>query len=255
MSILTTESIGPDVGFEQLPLSSELRQAIEELGYVSPTPVQQAVFDPATSGIDLVVQARTGTGKTAAFGMPIVDHLVRRNLSQVQALVLCPTRELALQVSRELSVFGKHRGVHVTAVYGGAPMGPQISEIQDNAQVVVGTPGRVLDHLQRGTFEPSAVRVLVLDESDEMLSMGFLPQINDILSFLPEAHQTLLFSATLPPDIQRMAETRLHNPQFRSSTRRTRTVPSSSATHATKPSGWPHFCSSRGTPPSGSMQT
>jgi ATP-dependent RNA helicase DeaD len=146
--------------------------------------------------------------------MPIVDGIVRRNETRVQAVILCPTRELALQVSRELTVLGKHRVVKIAAVYGGAPMARQIQELSDGVHILVGTPGRVLDHLQRGTLDPAAVRVLVLDESDEMLSMGFLPQINDILSFLPEAHQTLLFSATLPPDIQRMAETRLREPQF-----------------------------------------
>lgn len=214
MSGLSPESVVPETSFDKLPLSPELREAIAELGYTAPTPVQLAVFEPATLGVDLVVQARTGTGKTAAFGMPIVDHLVRRNTAAVQALVLCPTRELALQVSREVSVFGRYRGVRVAAVYGGAPMGRQVLEIQDNAQLVVGTPGRVLDHLQRGTFNPKAVRVLVLDECDEMLSMGFLPQINEILSYLPEQRQTLLFSATLPLAIQRMAETRLRSPQF-----------------------------------------
>jgi ATP-dependent RNA helicase DeaD len=200
--------------FDAIPLSPEVRRAVDELGYVHPTPVQLAVFEPATRGKDLVVQARTGTGKTAAFGLPIVDQLAKKNVAAVQALVLCPTRELALQVTRELSALAKHRGVRCTAVYGGAPMQRQIAEIKAGAQVVVGTPGRVLDHLRRKTIEPGAARLLVLDESDEMLSMGFLPQITDILSFLPANRQTLLFSATLPADIRRMAETRLKNPVF-----------------------------------------
>jgi ATP-dependent RNA helicase DeaD len=200
--------------FDALALSSEVRRAVDELGYVHPTPVQLAVFEPAARGKDLVVQARTGTGKTAAFGLPIVDQLVRKNVASVQALVLCPTRELALQVTREVSALAKHRGVRCTAVYGGAPMPRQIAEIKAGAQVVIGTPGRVLDHLRRRTIDPNATRLLVLDESDEMLSMGFLPQITDILAFLPPNRQTLLFSATLPADIRRMAETRLRNPQF-----------------------------------------
>jgi ATP-dependent RNA helicase DeaD len=200
--------------FDDLPLTPEVRRAVDELGYVHPTPVQLAVFEPATRGKDLVVQARTGTGKTAAFGLPIVDQLARKNVAAVQALVLCPTRELALQVTRELSALAKHRGVRVTAVYGGAPMPRQVAEIKAGAQVVVGTPGRVLDHLHRKTLDPAATRLLVLDESDEMLSMGFLPQITDILSFLPANRQTLLFSATLPADIRRMAETRLKTPTF-----------------------------------------
>jgi ATP-dependent RNA helicase DeaD len=200
--------------FDALPLSPEVRRAIDELGYVHPTPVQLAVFEHALRGKDLVVQARTGTGKTAAFGLPLVDGIVKRGTNAVQALVLCPTRELALQVTREVDALAKHRGVRSTAVYGGAPMARQVADIRGGAQIVVGTPGRVLDHLHRGTLDASGIRAFVLDESDEMLSMGFLPQISDILGFLPANRQTLLFSATLPPDIRRVAETRLRDPQF-----------------------------------------
>jgi ATP-dependent RNA helicase DeaD len=200
--------------FDALPLSSEVRRAVDELGYVHPTPVQTAVFEPASRGKDLVVQARTGTGKTAAFGLPLVDSIVKRGVPAVQALVLSPTRELALQITREIDALAKHRGVRTSAVYGGAPMARQVADIKGGAQIVIGTPGRVLDHLHRGTMDPATIRCLILDESDEMLSMGFLPQITDILSFLPAARQTLLFSATLPPDIRRVAETRLKSPQF-----------------------------------------
>src|ERR1051325_8709894 len=187
--------------FDALPLSPEVRRAVDELGYVHPTPVQLAVFEHAVRGKDLVVQARTGTGKTAAFGLPLVDGIVKRGTSAVQALVLCPTRELALQVTREVDSLAKHRAVRCAAVYGGAPMPRQIADIRAGAQIVVGTPGRVLDHLHRGTLEPLTMRVFALAESDEMLSMGFLPQISEILGFLPASRQTLLFSATLPPDI------------------------------------------------------
>jgi ATP-dependent RNA helicase DeaD len=200
--------------FDVLPLSKELRRAIDELGYTHPTPVQREVFEPASRGRDLVVQARTGTGKTASFGMPVVDALVQRSLSAVQVVILCPTRELALQVHREVDTLGKYRGIRSVAVYGGAPMGRQIEELAAGAQVLVGTPGRVLDHLNRGSLDPKSVRTFILDESDEMLSMGFLPQINEIHGYLPAVHQTLLFSATLPPDIQRHAETRLKDPLF-----------------------------------------
>lgn len=200
--------------FDVLPLSSELRKAVDDLGYVHPTPVQRAVFEPASRGRDLVVQARTGTGKTAAFGLPLIDAVVRRKEARVQALVLCPTRELALQVTRELDALAKHRGTKVVAIYGGAPMPRQVEQIRDGAQILVGTPGRVLDHLSRGTLDPSSIRAAVLDESDEMLSMGFLPQITEIFSQLPDSKQTLLFSATLPADIRRMAETRLKNAEF-----------------------------------------
>jgi ATP-dependent RNA helicase DeaD len=200
--------------FDDLPLSKELRQAIDELGYTHPTPVQREVFEPASRGKDLVVQARTGTGKTASFGMPVVDALVQRSLSAVQVVILCPTRELALQVHRELDTLGKYRGIRSVAVYGGAPMGRQVEELANGAQVLVGTPGRVLDHLGRGSLNPKNVKAFILDESDEMLSMGFLPQINEIRTYLPQVHQTLLFSATLPPDIQRYAENHLKDPVF-----------------------------------------
>lgn len=204
----------PLVTFDALPLTSDVRKAIDELGYTHPTPVQRAVFEIASRGRDLVVQARTGTGKTAAFGMPLIDSIVKVNKPAVQAMVLCPTRELALQITRELSAIAKHRGTRVVAVYGGAPMGKQIEQLQDGAQILVGTPGRVLDHLRRGTLDTQACKVFVLDESDEMLSMGFLPQISEIWGYLPEQRQVLLFSATLPPDVKRVAETRLKNPEY-----------------------------------------
>jgi ATP-dependent RNA helicase DeaD len=204
----------PPPTFDVLKLSAEVRKAVDELGYVHPTPVQRAVFDPVTRGVDLVVQARTGTGKTAAYGLPLVDSVIRRSVGVVQALVLCPTRELALQVSRELEALAKYRGTKIAPVYGGAPMPRQVQMIQDGAQIVAGTPGRVLDHLRRGTLDTKGIRAVVLDESDEMLSMGFLPQIDEILSYLPQSLQTLLFSATLPPDVQRLAESRLKTPEF-----------------------------------------
>jgi ATP-dependent RNA helicase DeaD len=190
-----------------------MRETLIEIGYSHPTPVQIAVWDPATRGKDAVVQARTGTGKTAAFGLPIVDHLVRRSQPRVQALVLCPTRELANQVATELERLGRRKNVRVVPIYGGAAMQRQIDQIAEGAQVVVGTPGRVLDHLRRGTLDPRHVRLLVLDESDEMLSMGFEREVTAILDALPKDRQTLLFSATVPPDIERMAK-KLRNPEL-----------------------------------------
>ena len=163
-----------------------MRRAIDEMGYRHPTPVQLAVFEPAAEGRSLVVQARTGTGKTAAFGLPIVDRLVRPSVKAVQALALCPTRELALQVSREVEQIGKYRGSKVVAIYGGASMTKQVEALEAGAQIVVGTPGRVLDHLRQRTLDPSGVRVLVLDEADEMLSMGFARELNAILETLAE---------------------------------------------------------------------
>jgi len=200
--------------FDVLPLSEELRQSLQEMGYLAPMPVQVAVWEPVVAGRDLVVQARTGTGKTAAFGLPIIDRLIKRTVKSPQALVLCPTRELALQVGRELDLLGKHKKVTTVAIYGGAPMPAQTQALARNCPLVVGTPGRVLDHLRRGTLDPSQIRLLVLDESDEMLSMGFEKELTAILDHLPENRQTLLFSATLPPDIERMVRTRLRKPEF-----------------------------------------
>lgn len=200
--------------FDVLPLSPELRETLSEIGYVHPTPVQIAVWEPATRGRDAMVQARTGTGKTAAFGMPVVDYIVRRSQQIVQVLALCPTRELALQVTGELERLGKRRNVRVAPVYGGAGMQKQIDAIDAGAHVVVGTPGRVLDHLRRGTLSAKGIRLLVLDECDEMLSMGFERELNAILDYLPQERQTLLFSATLPPDIERLSRTKLKNPEI-----------------------------------------
>ncbi|HMI87947.1 MAG TPA: DEAD/DEAH box helicase, partial [Polyangiaceae bacterium] len=204
----------PPPTFEILNLSKEMLEVLTSMGYTHPTPVQRAVFDPAVRGSDLVVQARTGTGKTAAFGLPIVETVVRRNQASVQVIVLCPTRELALQVSAELERLGRARNIKPVAIYGGAPMGRQIDALAAGAQVVVGTPGRVLDHLRRGTLDPTQIRMLVLDEADEMLSMGFERELSSILERLPKSRQTLLFSATIPPDIERMARDRLREPEF-----------------------------------------
>jgi ATP-dependent RNA helicase DeaD len=205
----------PAPTFDALPLSPDVREAIDALGYVNPTPVQLAVFEPATRGKSLVVQARTGTGKTAAFGLPIIDVLVRKNQANVQALILTPTRELALQVSRELEQLGKIRGTKIVAIYGGAPMGKQIEALEGGAQVVVGTPGRVLDHCRRGTLDTKNIRILVLDEADEMLSMGFAKELNAIIDHLPPGdRQGLYFSATLPPDVERLANKHLKNPEY-----------------------------------------
>jgi ATP-dependent RNA helicase DeaD len=200
--------------FDAIPLSAELRKAVDACGYTHPTPVQLAVFEPATRGKNLVVQARTGTGKTAAFGMPILDSLVRKSLAKVQALILTPTRELALQITRELERLGEFRGTKITCIYGGAPMGKQIEQLEQGAQVVVGTPGRVLDHLRRGTLDPSNIRIFVLDEADEMLSMGFAKELHAIAEKLPKERQGLFFSATIPPDIERLAHSQLKDPEF-----------------------------------------
>lgn len=198
--------------FDSIPLSADVRRAVDAMGYLHPTPVQRAVFEPASRGKDLLVQARTGTGKTAAFGLPLVE--IARKSGGVQALVLCPTRELALQVTREVEKLAQFRGVNATAIYGGAPMGKQIEALESGSQIVVGTPGRVLDHLRRKTLNPSGIRALVLDEADEMLSMGFARELHAIMELLPKERQNLLFSATMPPDIERLARSHLRDPEF-----------------------------------------
>src|SRR5580658_6273901 len=200
--------------FDVLPLSADVRRAIDEMGYRHPTPVQRAVFEAAAEGRSLVVQARTGTGKTAAFGLPIVDRLVRSSVKAVQALVLCPTRELALQVSREVEQIGQFRGTKIVAIYGGTSMSRQVEALEAGAQIVVGTPGRVLDHLRQRTLDPSGIRLLVLDEADEMLSMGFARELNAILETLPKNRQGMFFSATIPADIERLAHNHLTSPEL-----------------------------------------
>jgi len=208
------EAVVAEPTFDALPLSADVRRAIDAMGYRNPTPVQIAVFEPAAEGRSLVVQARTGTGKTAAFGLPIVDRLVRPSMKAVQALVLCPTRELALQVSREVEQIGQFRGTKVVAIYGGTSMSRQVEALEQGAQIVVGTPGRVLDHLRQRTLDPSGIRVLVLDEADEMLSMGFARELNAILETLPKNRQGMFFSATIPADIERLAHTHLKDTEL-----------------------------------------
>jgi ATP-dependent RNA helicase DeaD len=202
----------PDVTFDVLPLSEPVRRALDEIGYVQPTPVQRAVYASAVERRDLIVQARTGTGKTAAFAIPMVDRLISQEAG-AQALILAPTRELALQSAREVERIGRHREIKTVAIYGGAPMGRQISELEAGAQIVSGTPGRVLDHLKRGTLDASNIRLLVLDEMDEMLSMGFAKELHAILERLPEPRQTMCFSATMDESVQRIAERHMRNPE------------------------------------------
>jgi ATP-dependent RNA helicase DeaD len=213
-SLSTIDAATPN-GFAALHLSEPVMRALDEIGYTDPTPVQSATYPVAVAGKDVIVQARTGTGKTAAFGIPLVDKLVNSEPC-VQALVLAPTRELAVQSQREIARIGQHKGLHTVAIYGGAPMGRQIEELQSGAQIVSGTPGRVLDHLRRGTLEPSRLKVLVLDEMDEMLSMGFAKELNAILELIPPRgkRQTMCFSATVDGEVRRHAERHMHEPEM-----------------------------------------
>jgi ATP-dependent RNA helicase DeaD len=199
--------------FEDLGLSEPVLRAVHELGWAEPTPVQFESFGPIVLGRDLIVQSRTGTGKTGAFGVPLVDRRVSQ-APVVQALILAPTRELALQSAREIRKVGAYAGVQTAAVYGGASMERQVKELSEGAQIVSGTPGRVLDHLRRRTLDPAGIKVLVLDEADEMLSMGFAKELNAIMETLPKQRQTLLFSATVDGPVQRVAERHMTNPEF-----------------------------------------
>ncbi|MGE3548232.1 MAG: DEAD/DEAH box helicase, partial [Kofleriaceae bacterium] len=198
--------------FDDLGLHPDVKLALDEMGYFAPTPVQTAVYKPVSEGKDLMVQSRTGTGKTTAFGLPTISKIVPTH-RQPQALILCPTRELALQVTRELTQIGKHRGIAIETLYGGAPIGKQIAALRNGVHIVVGTPGRVLDHIGRKTFDTRTVETFVLDECDEMLSMGFLEDIERVVSQLPEKKQTLLFSATMPDEVARYSRRHMRAPE------------------------------------------
>jgi len=187
--------------FESLALSPATLSSLEAKGYESPTPVQAEAIPKAMAGKDLVVQSRTGTGKTAAFGIPIVEK-VDPAQQAVQAVVLAPTRELAIQVAEEIAELGRGRGVKVQSVYGGDSMERQVEGIRAGAHVIAGTPGRVLDHLRRGTLDFKGVHFLVLDEADRMLDMGFAVEMGQIMEYVPQARQTMLFSATVPIGIR-----------------------------------------------------
>ena len=199
--------------FADLGIHEDVLEAIDEMGWDSPTPVQRDSYPLAVAGHDIIVQSRTGTGKTGAFGIPLVDSLISQDGDE-QALVLAPTRELALQSAREIEKLGARRGINTVAVYGGASMDQQIRALDKGARVISGTPGRVLDHLKRGTIKASRLRVLILDEADEMLSMGFAKELHAIIERLPKKRQTLLFSATVDRAIKRVAEKHMHDPQF-----------------------------------------
>lgn len=203
---------GPQT-FEDFGLHDDVLKALAELGWETPTPCQRDSFPLIVEGSDIIVQARTGTGKTGAFGIPLVDRLISIDGDE-QALILAPTRELALQSAREIAKLGAHRDIDTVAVYGGASMERQISALKKGARVISGTPGRVLDHLNRGTIDASRLRVLVLDEADEMLSMGFAKELNAIIEKLPKKRQTLLFSATVDRAVKRVAEKHMRDPVF-----------------------------------------
>jgi ATP-dependent RNA helicase DeaD len=198
-------------GFNRFNLHPALVQAVSDLGFSEPTPIQSAVMPALLAGQDVIGQAQTGTGKTAAYGLPILNNLVV-GLGKVQSLVLVPTRELALQVATALESYSTRQELSVLAVYGGQPYSRQIGRLRRGVEIVVGTPGRLLDLIQQHALDLSAVQTVILDEADEMLSMGFIEDIETILAETPSTRQTALFSATLPQPIRRLAERYMHEP-------------------------------------------
>ncbi|POD85101.1 RNA helicase [Lactiplantibacillus plantarum subsp. plantarum] len=189
--------------FTELGLSDSLLKAVNRAGYEEATPIQAETIPMVLEGKDVIGQAQTGTGKTAAFALPILQRLDFNN-HNIQALVVSPTRELAIQTQEEIFRLGKDERAKVQVVYGGADIRRQIRNLKQNPQVIVGTPGRLLDHIRRGTVKLDHVKMLVLDEADEMLNMGFLEDIESIIKQVPDERQTMLFSATMPPEIKRI---------------------------------------------------
>lgn len=207
----TTENDNETITFESFGFKKRIMQGINEAGFKVPSPIQAKAIPIIMDGEDVIGQAQTGTGKTAAFGLPTMNDIQYN--SGVEILVIVPTRELATQVSDELFHLGRFAGIKTVAVYGGQSISWQMKLVNRGAQVVVATPGRLLDHLRSGRFENFEPKVVILDESDEMLDMGFLDDIETIFEYLPENRQTLLFSATMPPPIQRLAERILREPR------------------------------------------
>ncbi len=198
------------VSFAALGLSSTTLDALQQAGYETPTPVQAGVIPEALAGHDVLGQARTGTGKTASFVIPILERLQSTKVLRLpQALILVPTRELAVQVEGEVNKLSAGRKVRCVAAFGGKPIRGQIERLRRGAQIIVGTPGRVIDHITRGTLNLSELQCVVLDEADRMLDIGFRPDIEKILRRCPKERQTLLLSATVPPVIERLSQ-RVH---------------------------------------------
>ena len=210
----TSSAMQSEVGFADMDLTDEMMKALERAGYELPSPVQAGVIPPALDGLDVMGQAQTGTGKTAAFAIPILEQLApREEISSVQALVLVPTRELAVQVRNEFEKLAYFMDIKTAAIYGGHSIKKQIEELKRGVQVVVGTPGRVLDHIRRKTLDLRETWCVTLDEADRMLDIGFRPDIERILSSISRKdRQTLLLSATVPPSIERLATRYMQEP-------------------------------------------
>lgn len=210
--------------FGQILLSHKLIAALSDMGFEEPTPIQAQAIPLLMEDDDIIGQAQTGTGKTAAFGIPIIEKINNR-IRKVQAIILTPTRELAIQVADEINKISKYKRIKVLPVYGGQPIDRQIRALHMGVHIVIGTPGRILDHINRNTLKLNNVNFAVLDEADEMLDMGFIEDIELILKNTPQERQTMLFSATMPKPIQRLAEKYLHKPKVVSISRENLTVP------------------------------
>lgn len=198
--------------FNELGVSAPIMKALEKMGFEEATPIQAETIPLAMEGNDVIGQAQTGTGKTAAFGIPMINKIDSK-MKKIQGLVVAPTRELAIQVAEELNRLAKFTGIRALSIYGGSPMDRQIRALKDGPQIVVATPGRLLDHMRRRTIRIDAVQTAVLDEADEMLNMGFVEDIRDILKGIPSERQTLLFSATMPKEIRNIATTLMKTPK------------------------------------------
>ena len=198
--------------FKDLPLTGEILRSIEELGFESLFPIQAQAIMPLLEGKDVIGQAQTGTGKTAAFGIPMVQRL-NREIRGVQGLILVPTRELAVQVAEQMALFAKYARIKVLAVYGGESINKQVHALSNGVQIVVGTPGRLIDLMERRVLNLGSVKMVVLDEADRMLDMGFIEDIEFILSKTPHDRQTSLFSATIDQSVMRVCNKYMKNPQ------------------------------------------
>ncbi|MEX0613125.1 MAG: DEAD/DEAH box helicase [Pirellulales bacterium] len=221
----TSATLASAGGFRELALSDTMLAALEKAGYTDPTPVQAGIIPRALAGVDVLGQARTGTGKTAAFAIPILEQAKHgRKGAPPQALVLVPTRELAVQVRDEFEKLAHGRRLACVPIYGGKPIRGQIAKLQQGADVVIGTPGRVLDLIARGSLDLRSVRTVVLDEADRMLDIGFRPDIEKILRRCPRERQTLLLSATVAPAVERLARTYMRDPEMMDFSPKTKAV-------------------------------
>jgi ATP-dependent RNA helicase RhlE len=200
------------VKFESFQLHASIMAGVKAQGYTTPTPIQRQAIPQVMQGRDVMGLAQTGTGKTAAFVLPILERLLQGPRGRVRALIIAPTRELAEQIHQSIKELGRQTKLHSITIYGGVGVNPQIQKLRAGVEVVVACPGRLLDHINQGTIRLSSLEVLVLDEADRMFDMGFLPDIRRILKHVPTKRQTLLFSATMPDDIRRLAQDILHDP-------------------------------------------